>query len=95
MNTEKEKYLRVATPDEWDYWLTLQADHNAPKRKGGKMNWATREINAMGFMSCLFCKTFNRNCLECMGNQFGCFGIPGRLKVDKAIERLEKVGIWD
>jgi hypothetical protein len=67
MEREKDKYLDGITPGEWDYWLTLQADNNAPMRKSGKTNWATREISEMGFMSCLFCKTFNRDCIKCIG----------------------------
>lgn len=96
--SEKLKYLKVATPEQWDWWLTLKADDLAPSRKGHKINWATRILMDMESPSCLFCRVFERDCASCMpgGKFLNCItDVPGRLRVDAAIERLEKVGVWD
>jgi hypothetical protein len=104
MEREKDRYLKVATPEQWDYWLTLKADANASYEKN---DWHVKEISKLYYLTgydCLFCKVFGyeengkkrADCESCMGNGFApCLGIPEHERVDRAIERLEKIGIWD
>ena len=107
MFVEKLKYLRVATSEQWDYWLTLKADANASY---DVKDWHVKELDKLHEkvgIDCLFCKVFEvtdfympynkkSDCKCCMGFPGApCLGIDPMERVDKAIERLEKVGLWD
>jgi hypothetical protein len=114
MSIEKEKYLRVATPEEWDYWLTLKADANVCY---DVKDWHVKEIEKLREKigtDCLFCKVFEvtdfylpkwcgnnkisdcRCCMKCKDEYNApCLSIDPKDRVDLAIERLEKVGLWD
>jgi len=95
MTTEKDKFLFVATPKQWDCWLSYYAD-NCADSPGSDFYDDFQE----GF--CLFCRAFRGHCWECMGvvsdrsTSFSlpCLEIPQDQAVDRAIARLEKTGIW-
>jgi hypothetical protein len=93
---DKKRFLKVATPDEWDRWLNTIADIHAPARMSAGLDY------------CLFCRAVGAtsigdgnkwDCGRCMPGHFSgylpCAGIPRREKVDRAIERLNRAGIFD
>jgi hypothetical protein len=108
MSVEKLKYLRVATPEQWDYWLTLKADAAWSYFMD---DWHVKELEKVKEKygtDCLFCKTFEvesfdnnhkkSECKACMpkaGINGGCLMICPEDRIDMAIERLEKAGLWD
>jgi len=101
----KEDYLKVATPEEWDRWLTEKASIYAPKNKQSSMSGSERPRSAL----CLFCKVARAVCVRenlslngyiicsiCMAGRGykHCYEIPKEEKADQAIERLEAAGLW-
>lgn len=100
----KERFLAVATPKEWDCFLSTWA---GIFERDGKTDYAS------DFPPCLVCKVFgsrpgkSRGCLECIpqtrynrekefyDGKFGCHLYDGYAKVDALIARLERLGIFD
>ncbi len=101
--TEKERFLKVATPQEWDCWLTIQADYLV----GQTYVWPELQRINERFKNtgisdgCLFCAAYKSNHKECMphvypgGFIYRCLSIPKREKIDAAIARPERAGIWE
>jgi len=98
----KEDYLAVATPEEWDIWLTTQASVRSPKNR---LALKRKIDNYIRDEHCLFCKVAEKaseglpiaKCVFCMKDrdQIHCSQILIEEKVDQAIERLEAIGLWD
>jgi hypothetical protein len=91
-NEEKERFLAIASPEEWDTWLTKMGDFYSPKGED------TDYVN-----SCLFCAAFGGDCHLCQANEGGmdhfyfrgCWLVPETERVDRAIWRLSKAGLWN
>lgn len=103
--TEREIFLAVATPEDWDCWLSFMADwvagdfplfYELPACCSHRELWWRSP-------DCLFCKAFGwdghsttRPCEKCMGDKYACErNHHWDERVDAAIVRLEKAGIWD
>ncbi len=99
---DKKRFLKIASLEEWDAWLTTQADRYAPNYDKISTPLANR---------CFFCEavgaseggiaTGNTNdCGRCMPREYSewrfvpCVAIGYSDKVDRAIKRLEKAGMW-
>lgn len=95
---KKEDYLAIATPEEWDCWLTEAADR-----------YGKAQIDVL---RCFFCEAAGAKrgyvgdgrdiCSNCMPVQYDsmrrplpCITISHKEKIDCAIARLEKVGLWE
>lgn len=106
---ERETLLKVATPEEWDCWLTVLADLASLEVycMSQKNCGSCKFNNAYGCLKpvppdCLFCKAFYDDCDECMGKGnfrnplsfHTCGDIPINERIDRAIVRLEAAGIW-
>ncbi len=99
MEGDKERFLSVATPDQWDCWLTVRADHFAPRKDPG---WEARDKENLSRKfggNCLFCLAFGYKCWECKTEEDAeappCLGDHQAEVIDLAIKRLEEAGIWD
>jgi hypothetical protein len=98
--TKKEKLLKIATSEQWDWWLTLKAD--ALMLRPGNIKdwhdeWYWKELDKICRepYNCLFCAVYKGICSECIGTDGGCIDIPYTEKIDKAIEHLEKFGVFN
>jgi len=86
-----ESPLKKFTAQEWDWFLTIEADCLAPCNSCLSCIY---EMDCMG--ACLFCKAYYCDCHGCMPHsEFGCGEIKMWDKVDRAIERLEDAGVFD
>jgi len=96
--TDRERYLKVANPDEWDRWLSWKADVYAPNRglddNDDNDDCKTNFYEPGMCKSCLFCIAFDDNCRLCMGDD-ACLGIHRNERIDRAIEKLEKAGVFE
>ena len=99
MAGERERFLAIASPRDWDCWLTLRADHFAAF-KNPAQEARDKEILSRKFGgSCLFCLAFGYKCSECKTEEDQeeppCLGDHGFEVIDLAIQRLEEAAIWD
>jgi len=94
--TDRERYLKVASPKVWDEWLSYMADVYAPKSIEDNSIYFFEPIE---IYDCPFCIAFDGNCKQCMYRSFTvdishCLDIPRLEKIDRAIEKLEKAGVF-
>lgn len=93
--TDKERFLQVATPQEWDCWLSYTADKLSRYHDDRGDFYRSRNKD------CLICLAFQwdrewgtRPCKQCM--EIPCwFKYEDIERVDAAIARLEAAGIWE
>jgi len=90
--TDRERYLKVASPDEWDRWLSYMADFYAP---GNLYIRKFSYYSMIGGKCCWICLVFNANCRLCMGEAMACLYIPRNERIDRAIEKLEKARVFE
>jgi hypothetical protein len=88
---EKKLLLAIALPAKWDAWLNKMADVYSPSL-----------YDPDSVYTCLFCAAFDGNCNLCQdpggltnGSCFRrCWSIPREEIVDRAIWRLNELGLW-
>jgi len=89
--TKKERYLAVATPEEWDRWLSHMADFYA-SRIDSVCFYQSNKIN------CLFCEAFNNDCRLCAGAKYrhdiSCMDISYEERIDRAIVKLNRARVF-
>lgn len=95
----KDQELKKFSADEWDVFLTWQAECLAPYNIYDCMNCIFKGNLPCRFNGgeCLVCACFGGQCGRCMpdSGESPCNEIPMGERVDRLIERLEKAGIFE
>jgi len=89
--------LKKITAEEWDCWLTVHADCQAPKNDCATCIYFEHD----DCKRCRVCDAFGDDCAECQGALtlaeafLACNRIDPVERIDRVIERLEDAGVFD